>query len=53
VATNPIEEKRLDDLYERGKKNNVKNLEMISAENIKEIEPHCLVKYGFMSLERF
>jgi len=53
VATNPVEEKRLDDLYERGKKNNVKDLEMISAEKIKEIEPYCLVKYGFNSLERF
>jgi len=49
VATNPIEEKRLDDLYERGKKNSVKDLEMISAENIKEIEPHCLGTRGLWS----
>lgn len=49
VATDPIEEKRLDDLYERGKKNNVKDLEMISAEKIKEIEPHCLGTRGLWS----
>jgi 2-hydroxyglutarate dehydrogenase len=52
VATDPVEEKRLHDLYERGKKNNVKDLKIISAKEIKEIEPHCLVKYGYISVER-
>jgi 2-hydroxyglutarate dehydrogenase len=50
VATNPVEEKRLDDLYDRGKKNNVKDLEMISAKQIKEIEPNCQVLYDFAHL---
>jgi 2-hydroxyglutarate dehydrogenase len=50
VATDPVEEKRLDDLYERGKKNNVKDLEIISAKQIKEIEPNCQVKLDFVSL---
>ncbi|KDR08345.1 L-2-hydroxyglutarate dehydrogenase, mitochondrial [Zootermopsis nevadensis] len=49
VATNPVEEKRLDDLYERGKKNNVKDLEMISAKRIKEIEPMCQGTRGLWS----
>jgi 2-hydroxyglutarate dehydrogenase len=52
VATDPVEEMRLHDLYERGKKNNVKDLQMISAKMIKEIEPYCQVKYGFSLLER-
>jgi 2-hydroxyglutarate dehydrogenase len=52
VATDPVEERRLHDLYERGKKNSVKDLQMISAKMIKEIEPHCQVKYGFSLLER-
>jgi 2-hydroxyglutarate dehydrogenase len=52
VATDPVEERRLHDLYERGKKNCVKDLQMISAKMIKEIEPHCQVKYGFILLVR-
>lgn len=50
VATDSVEEKRLDDLYERGKKNNVKDLEIINAKQIKEIEPNCRVKYDFVSV---
>jgi 2-hydroxyglutarate dehydrogenase len=45
VATDPVEEKRLDDLHERGRRNNVKDLQIISAKQIKEIEPYCQVKH--------
>ncbi|PNF38667.1 L-2-hydroxyglutarate dehydrogenase, mitochondrial [Cryptotermes secundus] len=41
VATDAVEEKRLHDLNERGMKNGVKDLQMVSASMIKEIEPHC------------
>ncbi|XP_023702617.1 L-2-hydroxyglutarate dehydrogenase, mitochondrial isoform X3 [Cryptotermes secundus] len=43
VATDAVEEKRLHDLNERGMKNGVKDLQMVSASMIKEIEPHCQV----------
>jgi 2-hydroxyglutarate dehydrogenase len=51
VATDAVEERRLHDLYERGKKNSVKDLQMVSAKMIKEIEPHCQVMHSFSSLE--
>ncbi|KAJ9584331.1 hypothetical protein L9F63_021331, partial [Diploptera punctata] len=41
VATNALEVERLDDLQERGIKNNVPDLEMVDIKKIKEIEPHC------------
>jgi len=40
VALDESELGRLDDLYERGKANEVPNLEMIGAERLREIEPH-------------
>ncbi|CAF0750971.1 unnamed protein product [Brachionus calyciflorus] len=42
VATNNEELSRLDDLFERGLKNNVRDLRMVSAKQIKEIEPNCV-----------
>ena len=43
VATNDIERVRLDDLHERGIKNNVPELKMVGRKEIKEIEPYCEV----------
>ena len=40
VATEEEELGRLEALYERGKANGVQDLEMISPERLKEIEPH-------------
>lgn len=42
VATDKEELKRLDNLYERGTKNNVKDLKFIEGDKIKEIEPRCI-----------
>lgn len=41
VAYREEELERLNDLYERGTANNVKGLELIGPERIKEIEPHA------------
>ncbi|CAO1307970.1 unnamed protein product [Diamesa serratosioi] len=41
VATNAEEQSRLKELFERGLKNNVPDLQMIDGAKIKEIEPHC------------
>src|SRR5499427_8841298 len=41
VATDSSELGRLQDLYERGKANGVEGLEIIGAERLREIEPHC------------
>ncbi len=40
VAKNKSEEKNLNKLFERGKKNNLKNLEKISFKQISNIEPY-------------
>ncbi|XP_014772158.1 L-2-hydroxyglutarate dehydrogenase, mitochondrial [Octopus bimaculoides] len=42
VATNPEELSRLDNLYERGQKNNVKGMRMVGPKEIKDIEPNCV-----------
>jgi 2-hydroxyglutarate dehydrogenase len=42
VATNPEEVSRLDNLYERGLKNDVPDLKVIGPEKIKSIEPNCV-----------
>lgn len=42
VATNEEELSRLDNLFERGQKNNVKDMKMVGAEEIKDIEPNCV-----------
>uniref|UniRef100_A0A646QC81 L-2-hydroxyglutarate dehydrogenase, mitochondrial n=1 Tax=Hemiscolopendra marginata TaxID=943146 RepID=A0A646QC81_9MYRI len=44
VAVDDKEVARLETLYERGLKNNVKGLEVVGADKIKEIEPHCVGK---------
>ncbi|GJQ74952.1 hypothetical protein Trydic_g9578 [Trypoxylus dichotomus] len=41
VATNQVELERLQDLHDRGLKNNVPGLELIEGKKIQEIEPHC------------
>ena len=41
VAVNQEEVNRLDGLYERGLKNNVRDLRLVDAKQIKEIEPNC------------
>lgn len=42
VATSPEEVARLDNLYERGIKNEVPDLKIVGPEEIKEIEPNCV-----------
>jgi len=42
VAVEPDEIPRLDGLMERGLKNGVKDLKMVDAEGIREIEPNCV-----------
>ncbi|CAI5452373.1 unnamed protein product [Caenorhabditis angaria] len=41
VAVEPEEIPRLDALYERAKQNGCRDIEFISGDKIKEIEPHC------------
>ncbi|XP_068085335.1 L-2-hydroxyglutarate dehydrogenase, mitochondrial [Anabrus simplex] len=41
VATNKIENDRLDELIERGEKNNVPDLKVVDGAGIKKIEPYC------------
>ncbi|XP_047002230.1 L-2-hydroxyglutarate dehydrogenase, mitochondrial [Schistocerca americana] len=41
VATDPVEIPALEELYQRGLKNNVRDIRMISGHEIQEIEPHC------------
>ena len=43
VATNPEQVSILDGLYERGLQNNVPDLKLIGKNEIKEIEPNCVV----------
>ena len=40
VATNKTQEQTLNELFEIGKKNNLKNLEKISSKEISKIEPY-------------
>lgn len=42
VATNEEQDKRLDNLYERGIKNNVRDLKILVGNEIKKIEPNCV-----------
>ena len=44
VATNEEQDKRLDNLYERGIKNNVRDLKILVGDEIKKIEPNCVVR---------
>lgn len=49
VATSPEEVARLDNLHERGIKNEVPDLKIVGPEEIKEIEPNCVVRYNFVT----
>jgi len=42
VATNPDQVKILDDLFDRGTKNQVPDLRLVDSNQIKEIEPNCV-----------
>ena len=46
VATEPEEIPRLEKLLERGNENGVKDLRMIEGNEIKDIEPNCVVSYS-------
>lgn len=41
VATDELEVKRLKDLEDRGRQNNVPDLRVLEGKEIQEIEPHC------------
>ena len=43
MAVNEEQNKRLDALFERGLKNNVRDLKLIDGNEIKKIEPNCVV----------
>ena len=43
VAVNDSEVPKLKDLYERGLKNNVRDIKLIGPSELREIEPHCVV----------
>jgi len=44
VAVDEEQAKRLDGLFERGLKNQVPDLKMINGNEIKNIEPNCVVR---------
>ena len=46
VATNKNEEIRFSELYERGLKNNLKNLEILSTKEISRLEPYICAYKG-------
>jgi 2-hydroxyglutarate dehydrogenase len=48
VAVDEEQAKRLDGLYERGLKNQVPDLKMINGNEIKNIEPNCVVIYIYI-----
>jgi L-2-hydroxyglutarate oxidase LhgO len=43
VAVNEEQANRITELYERGIQNKVKDLRLIDADEIKKIEPNCVV----------
>ena len=45
MAVEKQELPRLEDLYNRGIKNNVPDIQMIDGAKIKEIEPYCQVRF--------
>ena len=44
VAVDEEELPRLKQLYERGVENGVRDLRLIGAEELKQLEPHCRVR---------
>ncbi|HEY7317235.1 MAG TPA: L-2-hydroxyglutarate oxidase [Candidatus Binatia bacterium] len=51
VATSPEELPRLDELHRRGIANGLQGLEMITADRLKELEPHAVGIKGLRVLE--
>ena len=47
VATNPEQVTILDGLYQRGIQNNVPDLKLLEPNEIKQIEPNCVVSNCF------
>lgn len=45
VAQNPAQVKRIDDLYDRGIKNNVPDLQIVEKDCISKYEPKCQVSF--------
>lgn len=50
MATSPEEVGRLDNLYERGIKNDVPDLKIVGPDEIREIEPNCVVGFSYCTL---
>ena len=48
VATNDNELNRLESLYRRGKKNNLKGLKMLNSKEVNKIEPYVNAKAGIL-----
>ena len=46
VATDEAELPRLQTIYERGQANGLAGLKMLSAEELRELEPHCRAVRG-------
>lgn len=63
VALNAVEEARLEKIYQKSIANNVPDVRMLNAEEIREVEPHCIgtkalysprtaiVSYGDIAIE--
>ncbi len=63
VALNAVEEARLEEIYQKSMANNVPDVRMLNAEEIREVEPHCIgtkalysprtaiVSYGDIAIE--
>ena len=47
VATNESELSRLDVLHDKGIKNEVPDLKVVSQEEIRDIEPNCIVRIQY------
>lgn len=52
VAQDQEQAKRIDDLYQRGLKNNVPELKLIERNDICKFEPKCKVKFTSLILIR-
>jgi len=49
VATDSKEERRVKEIYENAERNGIKNLEFLSARDVRRIEPHISVRAAFLS----
>jgi len=50
VATNAEQVGRLDNLHDRGIQNEVPDLKVVGPEEIRDIEPNCVVKCAIILL---